>query len=459
MKAKTIAVNDIFHLSLLLILIILSVVAFQRIIRLKSTSEWLTESNERQSILNSILVNTVNAETCQRGFLLTRDTSFLAPVKSSEARAKQDLLSFAAYYTGKDTLRQMAGHLSGLIDARFEMLNTNLYLFKEKNYNYDSLKPRLQEGKARMELIRAQVETMFSVQQRELSEKIKERKEAAFFTPFYSLVFSLVTVLVVSLLYFRLRKEMQLRVKTEMAKNKELEKTNAEIASFSYIASHDLQEPLRKIKSFSQLIQQSEGEALSVDAKKYFERIEFAASGMQKLIEDLLNYASTGTVNRPHLPVELNSLLSEAVENQRENIAEINGTVSIAPLPVVNGQYTLLLQLFTNLVSNAIKYRRLEVPFKLDISAETVVTAEKGLNSDTGKYWKINVSDNGIGFDQVYAAKLFDIFYRLHGKHQYKGAGIGLAICKKIIHIHNGFITASGQPGQGAVFSVYFPVS
>jgi len=244
------------------------------------------------------------------------------------------------------------------------------------------------------------------------------------------------------------------------AKNVELERQNAELASFSYIASHDLQEPLRKIQAFSSRIMEKEMSLLSETARDYFSRITGAAARMQNLIEDLLSYSRTNTSEIIFTSCDLNQILSEVKSDLRDNIAEKNVVIESTPLPTLQIFPVQFHQLFLNLLVNAIKYSKPAVPPVISITAQLV--SEKAIQTEgpvpVSAYWKISVADNGIGFEQKHAHKIFDLFQRLHGRSEYEGTGIGLAICKKIVQNHHGYITATAQPGVGSIFDIFVPL-
>jgi PAS domain S-box-containing protein len=242
-------------------------------------------------------------------------------------------------------------------------------------------------------------------------------------------------------------------------KNEELERSNQELTSFSYVASHDLQEPLRKIQSFSNRILEKEGGQFSETTKDYFKRIVSAARRMQDLIDALLNFSRTNTAELVFEPVDLNSIIEEVKTSLKENIEEKNAVVEAASLPVLSVIPLQFFQLMLNLVSNSLKYSKAGIHPHIKISAEVIAGqyVQPPAVYPFEKYWKISVEDNGIGFEQQYENKIFELFQRLHGKLEYGGTGIGLAICKKIVQNHNGVISAVGKPGVGATFNVYLP--
>lgn len=243
------------------------------------------------------------------------------------------------------------------------------------------------------------------------------------------------------------------------AKNAELQIQNAELASFTYIASHDLQEPLRKIQAFTSRIMDKEGNILSPSGQEYFGRIVESASRMQKLIEALLNYSRTNTTDVVLEPTDLNRVLIDVLSDLNEEIESKNVNIESEDLPTLNIFPLQFNQLFSNIIGNAIKYHRSGNQPHIKITQEKVDSNEIVGGPETGtKYWRISIKDNGIGFEPKYENVIFDLFQRLHGKDEYEGTGIGLAICKKIMHNHHGFIKAEGKPGEGATFHIYVPV-
>lgn len=240
-------------------------------------------------------------------------------------------------------------------------------------------------------------------------------------------------------------------------RNMDLVKTNEELSSFAYVASHDLQEPLRKIQIFSKRI--TEMESLSATGKDYFERMRKAAERMQNLIEDLLTYSRTGSVERDFEKIELTEIVNEVKEYLKDEILQKNATIisnDLCECPVIRFQFR---QLLHNLIGNSLKFANPGRPPVITINSSIKPGKElplAGLEKDR-KYCHISVQDNGIGFDPTFSEQIFGLFQRLHGKSEYPGTGIGLSICKKIIENHHGVMTAEGEPGKGAKFHIYIP--
>jgi signal transduction histidine kinase len=226
----------------------------------------------------------------------------------------------------------------------------------------------------------------------------------------------------------------------------ELERSNAELEQFASIASHDLQEPLRKVRTFTQRVTVMEEEHLSEQARDYLDRANAAAERMQKLIEDLLRYSRVATHGRPFAPVELGALTCEVLGDLEAQIERSGAVIELSELPTISGDALQLRQLIQNLISNALKFRREGVTPKVSIGATSV----------NGKV-ELTVRDNGIGFDSRYSQRIFRVFERLHGRGEYPGTGIGLALCRRIAERHGGTIAADGVPDGGATFTVTLP--
>jgi signal transduction histidine kinase/DNA-binding LacI/PurR family transcriptional regulator len=234
--------------------------------------------------------------------------------------------------------------------------------------------------------------------------------------------------------------------------NKKLERSNQELDQFANIASHDLKEPLRKVIFFGDRLKTSYKNILDEKATDYIDRMTMAASRMGNFIGDLLQYSKVKSEMKPFERVDLNEIIKEVIGDLEIRIRETGAEISIEHLPCIYADSLHIRQLFLNVIGNAIKYHRKNVPPAITITSKTTA------NEDNA-YCEIRVNDNGIGFDNKYAEKIFDLFQRLHGKSEYEGTGIGLSICKKIVEHHGGFMSASGKEGEGAVFSITLPLS
>lgn len=242
-------------------------------------------------------------------------------------------------------------------------------------------------------------------------------------------------------------------------KNSALTRTNAELASFAYIASHDLQEPLRKIQTIADLILEKEAANFSAETKKYFERMMVSSRRMQRLIIALLDYSRFALSESDFVLTDLNQLLTEVLENLQQSMEETGTTVESSNLPSLKIIPYQFIQLFSNIIQNAIKYRKPDVAPRIVISASKFALAQLDLPATcrAAHYWEIRIRDNGIGFEQQYSDRIFQLFQRLSSRPEIEGTGIGLPICQKIVQNHEGYITAEAQPGVGATFVIYLP--
>ena len=237
---------------------------------------------------------------------------------------------------------------------------------------------------------------------------------------------------------------------------KQLEVSNRELQDFAYVASHDLQEPLRKIETFGDRLKTKYGDELPEGGQKYVERMQSATSRMRLLINDLLSYSRVTTNAKPFVPINLQECLAGVVGDLQIRIEETDAEVRFEGLPTIDADRTQMRQLLQNLVSNALKFQRPGVRPIVTVTAELTTNSLSDSLSDT---CVLRVADNGIGFDNKYKAQIFTIFQRLHGRGEYEGTGIGLATVRKIVERHNGLIDADGVEGVGATFIVSLPVT
>ena len=260
----------------------------------------------------------------------------------------------------------------------------------------------------------------------------------------------------------RLREEVLVRQRAEeriARQAEELVRSNAELESFANVASHDLQEPLRKIRAFGDRLVAVGGETLTEEAQEYVARMQDAAGRMSGLITDLLQYARVTTKAQPFAEVSLGKIASEVVSDLEVAIEEAGVKVEVGELPELEAEPLQMRQLLQNLIGNALKFRREDVAPVVRVWGEPVngLVEEAELPELGEDAWRIFVEDNGIGFEPKYIERIFGVFQRLHSRHEYPGTGIGLAICRKIAERHHGGITAHSTPQQGSTFIVTLP--
>jgi len=258
-----------------------------------------------------------------------------------------------------------------------------------------------------------------------------------------------------------LRDEIAERTRAEaraQAAAVELGRSNEELEKFAYVASHDLQEPLRKIQAFGDRLSKKYRDALGPDGQESVDRMQAAAVRMRTLIDDLLSFSRVTTKAQPFSPVDLGAIARDVLSDLEIQIAQTDGRVDVGPLPTLEADPLQMRQLFQNLIANALKFHQPDVPPEVVVRAVRWAAVPDGADPPPpGDGYRLTVVDNGIGFDPAYAERVFEMFQRLHGRGEYEGTGIGLAICRKIVQRHGGRIVARGRPRQGATFLIDLP--
>jgi PAS domain S-box-containing protein len=253
-------------------------------------------------------------------------------------------------------------------------------------------------------------------------------------------------------------KEAQLQLERTVL---ELRRSNAYLGDFAHAASHDMKEPLRKIRTFTDRLKMTMGPRMEANETALFERIELSAERMQLLVDDLLEFSHVSEQPKELEEIDLNKKVQAVLTDLELLIEEKNANVIVKALPTIKGNRRQLQQLFQNLISNALKYSKPDVTPAVIITSQTITAADAPIDlpaeQDTKRFHLLQVKDNGIGFEQEYANKIFEMFQRLHGKAEYSGTGVGLSIVRKVVENHQGYIWAEGQPGEGASFYILLP--
>ncbi|TBX70061.1 histidine kinase [Flavobacterium silvisoli] len=578
--------KSIFVVSIFAIFFI-SAITFKHINLLNDSSKRVKHSYDVNLELERLFSYLKDSETGQRGFLITKDSTFLVPYINAKKKIDRSF-SIVKGYTKNDPVQEdNLRKLQFYINKRQNYLSIALHLSLKKPLNDPELKRKLLIGKKTMDSVRSQINYMIALEKKALKGRDKRYKDTIKVTPVFIYVTLLITLLLISISYIRInrdlekmqlsnnrlklmnessslaeivgsfgswqlniarneysfsdniyrllgcepqsfengqndflkyvhpedvalfdslntndlendtlppftyrviRKDKQLRyfrttgrivtnrsgdtiligttsdVTDEVLaslsleqQNIELEASNKELLAFNYVASHDLQEPLRKIQTFISRLSEKESDHLSDNGKEYIARIHASADRMRILIDDLLQYSRANKTEKVFEKVNLNDLLENAKFDLAQSIEEKEAIIKSDTLPTMTVIPFQIQQLFINLIGNSLKYSREKVKPKIKISYQKVTAADEELipKNTKEKYCKITFEDNGIGFEQEYAEKIFILFNRLHNKNEYAGTGIGLAICKKIVENHRGYIFAEGKPNKGAIFTIY----
>ena len=576
--------KSIFVVSLFL-LIFISGITYKHTLALTESSESVVHSYKVHVELEQLLSYIKDAETGQRGYLLTRDSAFLKPFMGANMKANQSFTLLKNLTTDNLLQQNNLDTLYQLINLRFKIMATVL---QEKS-SEELRNKNLVHGNNIMDSIRSQINNMINLEMVYLQERQKTYQDEVSFTPIFTLSLLLFSVFIFSFSYFNINKSLTilqnaneaLIITTESVKhaeeigefstwqwdlqthkliysdnqyrllgcepqsfeptienflefvhpddrhiitngsdavmstgqpkgayfrvirkdgtlryfksigklltdksgkkvliginsditeqslnsieleekNRSLERSNKELDSFNHIASHDLQEPLRKIQTFISRISDIEFAKMSEKGKDYFDRIQVATARMRALIDDLLLFSSTHKSEKVFELLDLDDILENVKMELALEIEEKNAVIEAVPLPTLHAIPFQMQQLFINLIGNSLKYSKPdEAPYiKIDCHSLYAQLYPHLKTNTEKKFYKISIIDNGLGFQQEHAENIFILFRRLHHKDKYAGTGIGLAICKKIVDNHSGFIVAESVPNQGSTFHIYLP--
>jgi signal transduction histidine kinase/CHASE3 domain sensor protein len=582
------SLKNIFVISLF-ILIFISSISYRITHNLAETTELVANSYKARIQLEQVFSYLKDAETGQRGFIITHDTVFLHPYYTAHEKVNNSFAELKKTTAANLQQQNNLDSLFHLINLRFSRLEDNLTSSVQIPVEVDLIHATMLKGKDNMDNIRLLINRMLELEMIYLQEREAKYDRDFSISPLFTLMLLLFSLLVFSFSYWKINKDLNIfkttnahllitnesikhaeeigafstwqwnletnkltysdnqylllgcepqsfeptiekflefvhpndkhiitegvnsaihenkysdayfriirkdgevrffKAKSKLIKdangkkmliginsdvteqhliklsleerNRELEQSNKELASFNQVASHDLQEPLRIIQTYISRFNEKETAALSEKGKEFFTKIKIAVTRMRTLINALLLFSRTNKTDKVFEKTDLNLLLENSVQDLAQAIEEKNAVIQSVKLPTLNVIPFQIQQLFTNLIGNSIKYGKANVAPVIKIECEKVIAKDQPelKTESTKKYFKISISDNGLGFEPQYAESIFKLFQRLHHDNEYQGTGIGLSICKKIVENHAGFIFAEGKPNVGAIFSVFLP--
>ncbi len=568
-------------------LILIAGISYRHTNAVAESGKWVIRTHEVQKELEQLLSQLRDAETGQRGYIITKDSVFLEPYNKAIAEYGKSFSSVKNLVANNNQQQINLNALSKLIQLRISILDSNLST--PYQINTSVLKQRMLRGKLVMDEIRLQIKVMDDLENKYLSNRKKNLEKESYLTPIFTLLLVFFSILIFLFSFLKINNDIGLLKKTNeelkinaetmsqaeeigdfsnwqwnlatekyifsdnlyrflgcepqsfeanlenflsfihpddrhlliegtekvlnegktsthifriirkdgeivytksvsklltdaigkkivigittnitkdylhsqslSEMNKELAESNAELSSFNYVASHDLQEPLRKIQTFISRIADNDLQNMSESGREYFIKIETATNRMRQLINDLLLFSKANKAESVFEETDLNILLENAKQELAQIIDEKNAIIHEVTLPTLQVIPFQIQQIFTNLISNSLKYSKPYVKPVIDITCALIdekAAADIKLLTNK-KYYKFTFKDNGLGFEQEYAEKIFVLFKRLHDSSAYPGTGIGLSICKKIIDNHSGFINTQSTLGKGATFTFYLP--
>lgn len=438
--------------------------SFQRLNDLIKSTKIVTEINATRLEIASLTAAITEAESSQRGFLLSSDSLFLKPLNDVIPVINRSFIRLR-YSLQNDSLQlRRCNELEEKVNLRLRFLHANLLRGTKDRIGFEQ---QMIKGYLFMQEVKSMSRLMLSTENERYIEALEIRERYQQVTPILLLMLSIFVFILFTASYYVIRRQLAERILIQQElelRIDALNRSNSELEQFAYVASHDLQEPLRKIQAFGDKLVLKKYIVQSEEAEDTVQRMRNAASRMQILINELLAFSR---LTRPNVvnqyeTVSVDGTLREILADLQEQIQEKKALITLEPMPVIEAVPSQMHQLFQNLLTNALKFARDNVRPVIRVYADLVSGYMiKGAKPSHAlqQFHRITVEDNGIGFDPQYDEKIFVIFQRLHGKMEYSGTGIGLAICRKIVSNHNGYIIAEGRPGEGSKFMVFLPVA
>lgn len=440
------------------LLLSLSFYSYVKISNLIKTSAWVNHTATVKLDLERYFSSIKDMESSMRGFLLSKDSTYIIEFQKAKTDASKRLGSLRQ--STQDNYSQRV-NLKKLMDISQTRIENMTYIIQLADLDLLPKETRLKFRGNRIDL-RNQIDKMLDEEDVLLRIRKRSLIKESTLTPILAAFLTISSIVVLILSYYAIYKELKtsnlLRADLE-DKNDSLKKMNEELESFTYISSHDLQEPLRKIQTFISVLLDKEMAHLSDTAKNYLKRSQDNANRMQNLIRDLLAYSRLSVEIFPMESTNLAALVDEIRNDFTEEIHAKNVVIEVCGLPEVTIIVSQFRQLLINHISNSIKFSHPDRRPQITINHELVAGKDIAIDGIMPEmtYSKITIADNGIGFEPQYRDRIFKVFQRLHIDQQYKGTGIGLAIVKKITDNHNGLITADSIEGEGATFTIYIP--
>lgn len=487
-SSRRIIYSRIIFITGIVLLTSLSILFLYETFEESSSSDVVHNTQITRQSLERIYSALKDHESALRGYALVRDTAYI--FKQTSTRSIDTHLALVdSLISGDSAQINHLKKLKSLIVFQIKHQDSVIQHLRNKDYQKAALLfSDLKRSDIGMDSIQSLISKMQKIESKLSADRALDAKKHTVLATMVGVAVSMFSILIFIIAFYFVDQELkrsnrhiqekeslysqiaeintalesankslqQLNAELE-GKNFQLEKYAAELSSFTHITSHDMQEPLRKIEFFISIVEERDVSNLSENGRKYFEKIRQHVGRMRQLFLSMLDFSLANTIDKHIEDVDLNDVLDQTSNALKTYIKDTNAMIESDPLPSVRGIRYQFLQLFENIISNAIKFRRHDIVPEIQVSLAHISPGEhnvKGLKNSVA-YYRINFTDNGIGFDPRNAEKVFGIFQRL--KNDSYGVGIGLAICRKIAENHGGIVVAESAPQQGATFSLYLP--
>ena len=471
-KNPSIRQVKIYSIVTLLLIIVGSGVSYWTAGRIEFYTDAVRHTSEVLQCTDQLYSSILERETNIRGYIITGNEEFLTQYQQSNLSADELLIQLKRLTIDNGIQQNNVEELKGLINSRVRTFNATIDYIKEHGDLVGFLDPsKTNSALSGYKMIKAVVLRINKVEETLFRERNQSLINNINALPFIVGLISIFSITVGLITFFSIYQynKAQVTANAEIAVYQEklrdqiklLDDSNKELEQFAYVASHDLQEPLRKITAFSDLLKEQYAGKLEGEGDLYLNRITASAIRMRRLITDLLEYSRAGRIDIEKVKtVKLSKVVSDMLDDYEMAIHDKSAKITFGKLPKVKGTETEYRQVFQNLVSNALKFSNQKITPEISITSDKLsseLLTKYPTLEKAQKYYLIKVSDNGIGFEKEHADRIFSIFQRLHGKEEYEGTGIGLSITRKIIEKNGGLIFAESSPGKGATFNIILP--
>jgi signal transduction histidine kinase len=483
-------------------LLVTAALGYLNVRRLYEHDRLVEHAHQVLSELRLLLGTVADAESAMRGFVITSDPTYLKPYESAGVTSLDSLDRIERLTADNRRQQQTLVELRGQIERRMDLMRQAIEATRGQSPEAARAEVRRGEGQAAMEVVRDLIRKMESEESALLTTRVGEATVAYWTTGVTSLISAIIGLTLAALGLVLMSREVNAReqrardlrelnerleqrvrqrtaelstanaaLRDEIAERRQaeqsvrlvadkLERSNRELAQFAAVASHDLQEPLRKIQAFGDRLFGQCHDQLNNKGREYLERMLASAVRMRALIDGLLEYSRVATHKQPPTPVDLGRVARDVVGDLEARLQQSGGQVEVGELPTIVADPLQIRQLLQNLIGNALKFQPKDRPPHVSVSGRVVEAPTDGnTNLLRELVCELIVEDNGVGFEPAYAQRIFELFQRLHDRDAYEGTGMGLAICKKIAERHGGQIVATSTPGRGSRFIVTLPLA